>query len=143
MSRLTVLSDTFEQVEAESLKEIKNVRGRDEIGNLMHNYNRMVRRSRELIKTVYKDRMEKQQMDIARQNAELLALHSQIDPHFLFNVLEGIRMHSVLKGETETAEMIQRVAVLERENVNWKKDMVSIREEINFIENHHFGTQFQ
>ena len=113
VSRLTELSDAFDEVEAESLKEIKNVRGRDEIGSLMHNYNRMVHRSRELIKTVYKDQMEKQQMDIARQNAELLALHNQINPHFLFNVLEGIRMHSVLKGETETAEMIERVAVLE------------------------------
>ena len=149
VSRLAELSEAFDQVEAASLKEIRNVRGRDEIGSLMHNYNRMVRRSRELIKTVYKDRMEKQQMDIARQNAELLALHSQIDPHFLFNVLEGIRMHSVLKGETETAEMIQRVAVLERENVNWKKDMVSIREEINFIETylelqkHRFGDRLK
>ncbi len=149
VSRLAELSAAFDEVEAESLKEIEKVRGKDEIGSLMHNYNRMVHRSRELIKTVYKDRMEKQQMDIARQNAELLALHSQIDPHFLFNVLEGIRMHSVLKGETETAEMIQRVAVLERENVNWKKDMVSIREEVNFIETylelqkHRFGERLK
>lgn len=149
VSRLAELSAAFDEVEAESLKEIENVRGKDEIGSLMHNYNRMVFRSRELIKTVYKDRMEKQQMDIARQNAELLALHSQIDPHFLFNVLEGIRMHSVLKGETETAEMIQRVAILERENVNWKKDMVSIREEVNFIETylelqkHRFGERLK
>lgn len=132
--RLKELSNAFDQVEAESLKEIENVRGRDEIGSLMHNYNRMVHRSRELIKTVYKDRLERQQMDIARQNAELLALRSQIDPHFLFNVLEGIRMHSILRGEAETAEMIERLAVLERENVNWKKDMVLVKEEMNFIE---------
>lgn len=149
VSRLTELSNAFDEVEAESLKEIAYVQGKDEIGSLMHNYNRMVHRSRELIKIVYKDQMEKQQMDIARKNAELHALHSQIDPHFLFNVLEGIRMHCVLKGEEETAEMIQRLAVLERENVNWKNDMILIREEMKFIEaylelqKHRFGERLR
>lgn len=149
VSRLTELGNAFDEVEAESLKEIEYVQGRDEIGTLMHNYNRMVRRSRELIKIVYKDQLEKQKMDIAKKNAELHALHSQINPHFLFNVLEGIRMHCVLKGEGETAEMIQRLAVLERENVNWKNDMILISEEMKFIEaylelqKHRFGERLK
>lgn len=133
-SRLWELSEAFEQVEAESLKEITNVRGRDEIGNLMRNYNRMVIRSQELIKTVYKDKLERQEIDIAKQKAELLALHSQINPHFLFNVLESIRMHSILKKEDETAEMIEKLALLERRNVDWSSDYVMIKEEIKFIE---------
>ncbi len=133
-SRLRELSQAFDEVEAESLKEIKDIKGKDEIGSLMRNYNRMVRRSQELIKTVYKDRLERQEMDISRQNAELLALHSQINPHFLFNVLESIRMHSILKKEEETAGMIERLAILERQNVNWTSDFVSIEDEIKFIE---------
>lgn len=132
-SRLRELSQAFDEVEAESLKEIENIRGQDEIGSLMRNYNRMVRRSQELIKTVYKDRLERQEIDIARQNAELLALHSQINPHFLFNVLESIRMHSILKNEDETAGMIERLAILERQNVDWSDDLVSIKEELKFI----------
>ncbi len=149
VSRLTQLSNAFNQMEGDSLKEIENVRGEDEIGMLMHNYNHMVFRFRELIQTVYKDQLEKQKMDIARQNAELLALHSQINPHFLFNVLEGIRMHSVLKGETETAKMVERLALLERETANWKNDMVLIREEVKFIEaylelqKHRFGERLK
>ena len=133
-SRLSEISEAFDGVEAESLKEIENICGKDEIGGLMRNYNRMVIRSQELIKTVYKDRLERQEMDIARQNAELLALHSQINPHFLFNVLESIRMHSILKKEEETAGMIERLAVLERQNVDWSSDFVRIQEELQFIE---------
>lgn len=133
-SRLKILSRAFDEVEAESLKEIEGTTGMDEIGSLMLNYNRMVRRSRELIKTIYKDRLERQEMNIAKQNAELHALHSQINPHFLFNVLESIRMHSVLKKEEETADMIERLAILERQNVDWTADYLPIKEEIRFIE---------
>jgi len=149
VSRITELGNAFNQMEGDSLKELDNVRGDDEIGMLMHNYNRMVYRFRELIQTVYKDQLEKQKMDIARQNAELLALHSQINPHFLFNVLEGIRMHSVLKGEEETAKMVERLALLERETANWKNDTVLIREEVRFIEaylelqKHRFGERLK
>ncbi len=132
--RLRTLSQAFDEAEAESLKEIENVQGKDEIGSLMRNYNYMVRRSQELIKTVYKDRLERQEIDIARQNAELLALQSQINPHFLFNVLESIRMHCILKREDEIAAMIERLAVLERQNVDWSEDLIAIQEEMNFIQ---------
>lgn len=83
---------------------------------------------------IYQSRLERQEVDIARKSAELLALQSQINPHFLFNVLESIRMHSMLKGETETAGMIESLAVLERENVNWSSDRVRMEEELQLIE---------
>lgn len=71
---------------------------------------------------------------MARQNAELLALHSQINPHFLFNVLESIRMQAVLQGNEGTAHMIEKLAVLERQNINWAADRVKLAEEMNFVE---------
>lgn len=132
-SRLRELSHAFNTME-EDLTLIEEVRGRDEIGSLMSNYNSMVLKFREMIKTIYKDRLEKQEIDIARKNAELLALHSQINPHFLFNVLESIRMHSVIRGELQTAAMVERLAMLERQNVTWSSDYVKIAEEISFIE---------
>ncbi len=88
----------------------------------------------EAVKRVYKHQLERHEMTLARQNAELKALHSQIDPHFLFNVLESIRMHCILKNETETAGMIESLAILERQNVNWSKDFIELKEEISFIE---------
>lgn len=134
-SRLRKLGEAFEEVEEEAvLQEISQAQGKDEIGALMLNYNRMARRMNELIQRVYKDRLERQEIDLARQNAELLALHSQINPHFLFNVLESIRMHSVLRNEEETAGMIEKLAVLERQNINWAADNVKFSEEINFVE---------
>ena len=132
--RIGELSQVFESVESDKLKEIHNARGKDEIGSLMRNYNRMAVRTNELIQTVYKDRLKEQEMDIARQNAELLALHSQINPHFLFNALESIRMHSIIKQEYETADMVEKLAVMERQNVDWGTDFVEIRREMEFVE---------
>ncbi len=132
--RLKELSEAFKRVDDEKLMEIENVRGEDEIGMVMRNYNRMVTTINDLIQTVYIDRLREQEMDIERQNAELLALHSQINPHFLFNALESIRMHSLLKNEKETACMVEQLARMERQNFDWGTDFITVKEEISFVE---------
>jgi len=132
--RISILGRAFGEGSNEYFQPIKEISGTDEISDLMHNYNRIVEINNELTNTIYKDKLREQEIDIARKNAELLALQSQINPHFLFNALESIRMHSVLKGETETAEMVQRLAVMERQNVEWHDDAVTIEEEEGFID---------
>lgn len=84
----------------------------------------------------YTYRLKEQEMIVTRQHAELLALHSQINPHFLFNALESIRMHSVIKQETETAEMVERLAKLQRQYTEWNEDNVHIEKEAEFAENY-------
>ncbi|MBR5422278.1 MAG: histidine kinase [Lachnospiraceae bacterium] len=132
--RIRKLEKSFENQTEEELQPITRIEGADEISGLMRSYNRMAMRINELIMTVYKDKLRVQEISIARQNAELLALHSQINPHFLFNALESIRMHSLLRGETETAEMVGKLAVLERIYVNWGDDAVSVHKEMEFVE---------
>lgn len=133
-SRIRELGAAFDKGDIHELTQLPAVRGKDEIGVLMASYNHMAGRINDLIQTVYKDRLKEQEMDIARQNAELLALHSQINPHFLFNALESIRMHSLIKNEEETAGMVERLALMERQYVDWDTDTISIREEFQFVE---------
>lgn len=132
--RIGVLDNLFEDAKSERLTKISDIEGTDEISSLMTNYNVMADRMNDLIQTVYVDKLKRQEMDIARQNAELLALHSQINPHFLFNALESIRMHSLLKDEEETAEMVEHLAMMQRVNVDWQSDIVSVEKEMKFIE---------
>ncbi|MBR3515681.1 MAG: histidine kinase [Lachnospiraceae bacterium] len=132
--RILSLEKSFDSEMEDELQLITRIEGDDEITSLTRSYNRMAIRMNELIMTVYKDKLHEQEMDIARQNAELLALHSQINPHFLFNALESIRMHSLLRGETETAEMVGKLAVMERTYVNWGGDAVSIGKEMEFVQ---------
>ena len=132
--RISILGKAFGEGGNEIFQPIKEISGSDEISDLMHNYNRIVDINNELTNTIYKDKLREQESDLARKNAELLALQSQINPHFLFNALESIRMHSILKGENETAEMVQRLALMERQNVEWHEDAVTIEAEESFID---------
>ena len=55
----------------------------DEMGRLMETFNYMVFKIDMLIKEVYQEKL-------AQKNAELEALQSQINPHFLYNTLDTI-----------------------------------------------------
>ncbi len=133
--RILLLEQSFEKENDENeLELITRIEGDDEIASLTRSYNNMAMRMNELIDTVFKDKLHEQEINIARQNAELLALHSQINPHFLFNALESIRMHSLLRGEKETADMVGKLAVMERTYVNWGGDAISIGKEMEFVQ---------
>ncbi len=109
-------------------------RERDEIGELAVEFNRMSRRIENLIDDVYVAEIQKKELELQQRQAQLHALHSQINPHFLFNALETIRMRSLMKGETQTAKTIQNMAIIFRKSIIWKKSFVTIQEELELIE---------
>ena len=134
VERLQLLTTAVRNADNGVMPLLEQVRGRDEIGMLMGTYNEMAQRTNQLIETVYKSRLREQETDLARQQAELLALRSQINPHFLFNVLESIRMQSLLKEEKKTAEMIGMLAYIERQYVDWREDIVPLSDELRCVE---------
>lgn len=86
-----------------------------------------------LIKESYDLEMEKNQAEIRRKQSELNSLLSQINPHYLFNVLNAIRLKSIIKGEKETAKIILYVSKIMRQSITWNEDVISLSEELNFI----------
>ena len=126
--RISELSKVFETVGGEHLVPISYVRGKDEIGSLMSNYNRMVARTNELIQIVYKNKIKEQEMLVERQNAELLALHSQINPHFLHNTLNTIRYMAYVQKEENIVTVVDSLSVLLRNNMR-ANEYLTIEEE--------------
>ncbi|MCR5101988.1 MAG: histidine kinase, partial [Butyrivibrio sp.] len=133
-SRLLILANTVNNAGQEQLVKIDNVEGTDEIALLARSYNDMADRINNLIETVYKHQIKENEEMVARQRAELLALRSQINPHFLFNALESIRMHSLIKQEKETAKMIENLAIIQRQYVEWDQNEVKVMDEMNFVQ---------
>ncbi|MFD0671279.1 sensor histidine kinase [Cohnella sp. GCM10027633] len=105
----------------------------DEVGQLTAEFNRMTLQVKSLIDDVYVADIQTKSLELERRKTQLNALQSQINPHFLFNALETIRMRSLIKGEAETAKIIANMAKIFRSSLTWNKDRVTINEEMGFI----------
>lgn len=127
--RIEATQTYLERIKEGAYDAIPLEESKDEIGGMIQSYNLMVARIKELIEVVFKNKEQAQSLEIAKKQAELHALQSQLNPHFIFNALESIRMHSILKKETETARILESFAVLMRKNIQWNEDFVTIEEE--------------
>ncbi len=50
------------------------------------------------------------------------ALQSQINPHFLYNTLEYIRMYALSRQQEELADVVYAFSTLLRNNINQEKN---------------------
>lgn len=135
-TRILLIGRYLNMVKKEQFEIIDGETGKDEIGELIHNYNRMVTRIKDLIEVVLKGKAEKQELEIAKKEAELMALQSQLNPHFMFNTLESIRMRCLIKQEEETAFIIGELATMMRKSLNWGSDEGTVEAELSFSENY-------
>ena len=132
--RLSIVATHMDKVKEERFEVINGSKGDDEIGGLIQSYNLMVLKIRNLIEVVFKGKEEQQALELSKNQAELKAVQSQVNPHFLFNTLETIRMRSLLKNEAETADIIGELALLFRTSMDWRVDYITIEEEMRFVE---------
>lgn len=135
-NRLSLLTLHLKKVKNGDFDTIDMEIGTDEIGTVINNFNLMVIKIKELIDVIFKKEIEQKELELAKNRAELKALQSQINPHFMFNTLESIRMRSLIKGEEETAYIIENLAKLLRQTINWGEDNINIFSEIGFVNNY-------
>lgn len=107
--------------------------GTDEIGMLTKGFNGAVARINTLINEIYHEKLKRAEIEREKNKAEFIALQRQINPHFLFNIMEILRMKCVKNKNTETAEMIKNISVMLRRQISWKKDIITFEEELVFI----------
>lgn len=112
------------------------VKSQDEIGCLCKNYNYMLDYLNELINESYRKEISLQKNMIQQQKSELKALQEQINPHFLYNTLDAIRMQAVLNDDKEVSEMLVMLAKLFKYNVGFASEEVTLYEEIEHLSNY-------
>lgn len=72
-------------------------------------------------------------LEVEQRDAQMRALQSQINPHFLYNTLEYIRMYALSCQQEELADVIYAFASLLRNNISQDK-MTTLKEELAFCE---------
>lgn len=78
-------------------------------------------------------RVQNLRMQTLLNGAELRALQSQINPHFLFNTLNAVMQLATMEGADKTTTFIDNLARLLRYNVATMDRTVSLKEELAMV----------
>nr|WP_300848925.1 sensor histidine kinase [uncultured Acetatifactor sp.] len=125
--RLKLLKEQMLRIQEGNICKMEEGPSRDEIGQLIGNYNVMVDQVEALLREQYILGQEKVE-------AELKALQSQINPHFLYNTLDMINWMSQKKESENIRSVVQAMSRFYRLTLSKGRDIVSIRDEVEMCE---------
>lgn len=82
-------------------------------------------------------------IELLKNQAELNALQSQINPHFLYNTIDAIRSQVLIAGESEVADILENLSNFFRYSIGSSTTLISIREELGSIDGYIKIMQFR
>lgn len=132
--RINIIMLAMRETETGKFNKICMDTGGDELGVLAKTYNHMVAKIETLINDVYKLEINNKIIETEKARAELNFLQSQINPHFIFNVLNAMLVVSVKNGYTDLSEQISGLAKMFRRLLDWSEEREPLSTEMGFIE---------
>lgn len=103
--------------------------GRDEMGELGTQINKMLER----IKQLMDDNLNREML---AKNSEIRALQNQINAHFIYNVLESIKMMAEIDEEYAISDAVTALGKLLRYSMKWVSGNVLVEQELEYIKNY-------
>ncbi|NLW79686.1 MAG: histidine kinase [Ruminococcaceae bacterium] len=103
--------------------------GSDEIGALGGQINEMLDRIQDLMR----ENVERQ---LLAKNAEIKAMQSQINAHFIYNVLESIKMMAEVDGRYDIADAITSLGQMLRYSMRWGAPLATLAQELDNARNY-------
>ncbi|QNK57078.1 sensor histidine kinase [Paenibacillus sp. PAMC21692] len=114
------------EIEAGNLTIRAKIKGNNEIGKVGRSFDKMLDRIEAMIKQAVLDQTKKRKL-------ELEMLQAQIHPHFLFNILNSIRLKILMKNDQENASLIQAMSHLLRMTINRNNEFIPLYQEIEIV----------
>lgn len=72
--------------------------------------------------------------ELTEQKLSMLYLKSQVNPHFLYNTLDSIRIQAQLNGDKQVADLIMRLVDFFQLSVKMNRQMVELDDELELLE---------
>lgn len=101
----------------------------DEVGQLVGSYNQLGEHIKKLKAQLIK-------MESRKKEADIRALQSQINPHFLYNTLSSVHWIALMSNELRIAEMVGALSDFLRFSLNKGNDYCSVEQEIKHVKNY-------
>lgn len=108
--------------------------GNDELMDLFVELKTMIENIKSRDREIYQDKIVKQQLVNHQQQMEFKMLTSQINPHFLYNTLESIRMKAYINGDLEVANAVKLLGKSMRHVLESGGSAVSLQSELSYIQ---------
>ncbi len=119
---ISALTQRMKKAGSGNFAAIEKIGGNLEICELEDEYNTMLKKIDELIKTNYIAKLNE-------ETARLIALEAQTNPHFLYNTLQAISAEAISSNQVKINTMITSLASLLRYSIK-EKELVAVEEEI-------------
>ncbi|KJB88181.1 histidine kinase, partial [Paenibacillus sp. E194] len=126
---ITQLGKFVAKVNMGQLNIRSGIRGQHEVGQLGKSIDQMLDRIEMMIEQITLEQTQK-------RKAELEMLQAQINPHFMFNLLNSIRLNILIRGDQENAKLIGSLSSLLRMTINRDNEWISLRDEVETIQHY-------
>ncbi|HFN2302293.1 TPA: sensor histidine kinase [Enterococcus faecium] len=125
--QVSIVMQAMDQTAAGNLETRIDITNTEyELKELSIGINEMLDSINQFVEDIYK-------LEIKQQDAHMRALQAQINPHFLYNTLEYIRMYAISEGSEGLADVVYAFSALLRNNTNQEKT-ITLKEELDFCE---------
>jgi len=108
--RISQLQQAVYFASIEDYDFFQNISGEDEISQISLDFHKIIQRIKKKEEEIYRSRLAQQELLTQQQQMEFNILAGQINPHFLFNTLETIRMMTLTSGNSDVVYAIKLLA---------------------------------
>jgi len=107
---------------------------KDEIYDVYTDMNKMVQDMQSLTEAAAEERVQKEQLYSRQKDVEFKMLATQINPHFLYNTLENIRMLAMINKEKEIEDISVRLTRLLRSSLEAGSELKTLAWEMDKVD---------